>query len=225
MAVKIKMSVRTVSGKGVCRKLRAQGIVPAVFYGPEYKESVVGSVSLKDVAKVANTGNWETNMIDLELPDGRTEMALLREVQRHAVTSKILHVDLYQLVAGRKVKVTVPIRIANRETSVGIKMGGMFEQPIREVEMLVLPREIPSEIVVDAANMAMGDEFFVRDLPLPASAELEVGGDDVVVMVTHPKAIVVEAPAEEAAEETPAAEVEVVGKGKKKDEDEEAEEK
>jgi large subunit ribosomal protein L25 len=214
MAVKIKFTKRTTTGKGVCRKLRAGGLVPAVFYGPEYSKSEVGHVDAKELARAANSANWETSMIDLEMPDGRVEMALLRDVQRHVVTQNILHVDLYQLVKGHKVKVAVPVRVINKEISAGVKLGGMLEQPLREVEILVLPREIPSEIVIDTAKMAMGNEVFVRDLTLPESAECITQEDLIVVMVTRPKSLA-ETPEGEAAEESK--EVEVVGKGKRKD--------
>lgn len=211
----IRFTKRDKTGKGACRKMRTTGVVPAVFYGPEYKESVIGSVSAKEIGLIANAPNWETNMIDLELDGGKTEMALIREVKRHAVTQRILHVDLYQLVRGRKVRVDVPVRCINKDICQGVKMGGMLDQPIREIEMHVLPREIPSEIVIDAQKMAMGSEIFVRDLDLPESAELITGEDEVVVMVIRPRSMA-EAPTEEGEE---SAEVEVVAKGKKKEEE------
>lgn len=212
---KITFTKREATGKGTCRKLRVKGTVPAVFYGPGYKESLVGMVNEKEISKVANSANWETEMIDLELPNGKTEMALLRSVQRHATKLNILHIDLYQLVTGQKVRVAVPIRVQNRELCAGVKMGGVLDQPMRELEMMVLPREIPSEIFIDVAKMGMGDEIFVRDLKLPESAEYLVSEDEIVTMVIRPRAMA-EAVAEEEAEP---AEVEVVGKGKRKEED------
>jgi large subunit ribosomal protein L25 len=214
MAVKIKLASRAGTGKGTCRKLRAKGVAPAVFYGPEYKESMAGAVELREISRVANAPNWETNMIDLELPDGRVEMALLRDVQRHAITRDILHVDFYQLVKDRKVKVAVPVRLVNKDTSAGVKMGGVLEHPLREIEIMVLPREIPSEIVIDAAKMQLGDELFVRELDMPESAELITSVDSVVVMIARPRSV---SEVAETSEEAPA-EVEVVGKGKRKEE-------
>jgi large subunit ribosomal protein L25 len=213
----IKFTKRSRTGKGVCRKLRADDVIPAVFYGPEYKESVVGTVGAREIGSIANAPNWETNMIDLEIEGGKTEMALIRNVQRHVVSQRILHVDLYQLVKGHKVRVAIPIRYINKEICPGAKMGGVIEQPARDIEIMVLPREIPSEIVLDAAKMQMGDEIFVRDLELPDSAELISHEDSIVMMVTRPKSML-ETPAEEdGAEES--VEVEVVGKGKRKEDE------
>lgn len=210
---KIIFSKRDNTGKGVCRKLRVKGTVPAVFYGPGYKDSIIGMVNEKEISRVANSANWETEMIDLELPDGKTEMALLRSVQRHATRLNILHVDLYQLVSGQKVRVAVPIRIQNKEICAGVKMGGVLDQPMRELEIMVLPREIPSELFIDVAKMGMGDEIFVRDLKLPESAEYLVDENELVTMVIRPRSMAA------AVEEEEPAEVEVVGKGKRKDEE------
>jgi large subunit ribosomal protein L25 len=220
MAAKISFKSRAGAGKGACRKLRASGQVPAVFYGPEYRDSIVGTVDAKELSRVADTANWETSIVDLELPGGKVEMALLRGVQRHAISRNILHVDLYQLVKDRKVKVAVPVRLINKETSAGVKMGGVLEQPVREVEIMVLPREIPAEIIIDAGKMTLGHEVFVRDLEMPGSAELVTSADSVVVMVSRPKSMAEAAPEEAAAAEEPK-EVEVVGKGKRKEEEEE----
>ena len=216
-AITVKFTKRDRTGKGVCRKLRAKDVVPAVFYGPEYKESIVGAVGAREIGSIVNAPNWETNMIDLEIEGGKTEMALIRNVQRHAISQKVLHVDLYQLVKGHKVRVAIPVRYINKEISQGVKMGGVLEQPMREIEIMVLPREIPSEIVLDAAKMTMGTEVYVRDLELPESAELLSHADSVVLMVTRPKSMA-ETAEEEGAEET--AEVEVVGKGKRKEDEE-----
>ncbi|MDR1886268.1 MAG: 50S ribosomal protein L25 [Synergistaceae bacterium] len=215
-AAKIRFTKREATGKGTCRKLRSAGVIPAVFYGPEYKDSVVGTVEARDISSVADSPNWETSMIDLEMPDGRVEMALLRSVQRHVVSQRILHVDLYQLVKGHKVKVAVPLRVINKDICAGVKMGGVLEQPFREVEIMVLPREMPSDIILDAAKMAMGSEILMKDLDLPESAELLSAADSTVLLVTRPKSLA-EAPAEDSMEES--AEVEVVGKGKRKEEE------
>ncbi|MDR1965344.1 MAG: 50S ribosomal protein L25 [Synergistaceae bacterium] len=217
MAVKMKFSNRTDTGKGACRRMRVNGVAPAVFYGPEYKDSVVGSLDAKELSRVADAPNWETSMIDLEMPDGRVEMALLRNVQRHVISRKILHVDLYQLMKGHKVRVAVPVKVVNKDISVGVKMGGVLEQPVREVEMQVLPREMPSEIVIDTAKMTLGSEVFVRDLEMPESADLITSGDAIVVMVSRPRSMA-EAPEEAVPDE--AAEVEVVGRGKRKEDEE-----
>jgi large subunit ribosomal protein L25 len=215
-AAKIKLTKRENVGKGTCRKLRVKGVVPVVFYGPDYKESVVGSIGERELSQVANSPNWETNMIDLEMPDGKVEMALLRSVQRHAITQNILHVDLYQLVKDHKVKVAVPVRVVNKDICAGVKMGGVLEHPMREVEIMVLPREIPSEIVIDTVKMPIGSEIFTRDLDLPESAELLSSPDTIVVMVSRPKSLT-ETPSGESAETT---EVEVMGKGKRKEDEE-----
>ena len=88
---------------------------------------------------------------------------------------------------------------------------------MRDIEMSVFPREIPSEIVIDTAKLQLGDEIFVRDIERPQSAELITPEDSVVVIVSRPRSMT-ETPAEEPSEET--ADVEVVGRSKRKEEEE-----
>ena len=200
---------REKTGTGVCRKLRVAGQIPVVLYGENYKEGLSGAVSLKDIAHIANGAFWETTMIKLSLPEGKEEMALLREVQRHPVSRNIQHIDLYQLVKGHKVRVIVPVRLQNKELCVGVKMGGKLEQILRDVVIETDPQEIPGDIVVDIAKMEMGQEVLMKDMEIPAHAVMVTPGDQPVIMVTRPKSMT------DAAEDAEG-EVEVVAKGKAK---------
>ncbi len=204
------------TGKEYCGKLRARGGVPAVFYGPEYKEGIPGQVDAKEIAPLMNTVRWETTLIDLEMPDGKTEMVLIRELQRHAITRKALHVDFYQLLKGHTVRVEVPVVLLDREFAPGVKQGGVIEQVLHTVEMEVESTEIPEELVLDVSKMEIGDEFLVKDLKLPASAVCAVPLDSPVVVI-HYSQLDTTPETGEGDEKT---EVEVVAKGKaKSDED------
>ncbi len=215
--VNIAMKKREESGKEVSKKYRAGGEVPAVFYGPEYKEAVPVLVEKKVIAPYANSAHWETVRIDAGLPDGKTEMCLMREIQRNSVTGELLHIDFYQLLKGHKVMVKVPVEIVNKESCAGIKKGGVLEHVLHEIEMEVLPREIPDSIMVDIASLEIDDVVHVKDLTIPDSAEIDEAMESVVLMVTHARIEVEETGEEEEEEEM---EVEVVAKGKGKEEEE-----
>lgn len=212
-APQLTFNSREKTGTGVCRKLRVEGQVPVILYGESYKEGLSGAVALKDVVNIANGAYWETTMIKLALPEGKEEMVLLREVQRHPVSRNIQHIDLYQLIKGHKVRVSVPVRLLNKELCVGVKMGGKLEQLLRDVIIETDPQEIPGDIAVDIAKMEMGQEILMKDLIFPASAVLITPADQPVIMVTRPKSVT------DAVEETEG-EVEVVAKGKAKKSDE-----
>lgn len=215
---KIEFTKRETTGKGVCRKLRATNMTPVVLYGPDYKDGLAGIVPTKAIALIANSERRETTLLELAMDGGVCE-ALIRDVQRHPMTQKIRHIDFYQVVKGHKIKVEIPIHVINKELSQGVKDGGIVNQSTRLLLIEVQPSDIPDEIVVDAKDLVLGSEVFVKELQLPEGATLITDPENVVLGVVQPK-VYEEPTSEEGAEET--AEVEVVAKGKASKESEES---
>lgn len=219
--VKLDFTKREATGTGVCRKIRSKSLVPAVLYGPDYKEGLPGTISLKAVTPVANSGRRDTTLIELTLNDGTNAEALIRDVQRHPLTQAIRHIDLYQVLKGHKVKVEIPVRIVKAELSKGVKEdGGLLTQSTRFVLVEVQPSDIPEEIEFDASGLELGAELFVKDLQVPEGVTVLTEPDALVLHIAVPKAYEEEAPAEaETGDE--AKEPEVVAKGKAAKEKEE----
>ncbi len=213
--LQVTLEARVKSGKQEATKLRKGGYVPAVFYGSGYPESLPVKVKSKDILPAVNSGHWETFRLEVTLPDGKTEMALMRDIQRNFLTGHLLHIDFYQLVSDQKVQVKVPIEILNRDACAGVKAGGILEQLFHEVSIDVLPREIPDVLSVDVRNLALGQEIRLKDLILPESAELLDDGDSTVVIAAEPREAEAAAP-----EEGEQKEVEVLAKGKAKSQEE-----
>jgi len=203
--VTIVMEPRTKSGKGATERLRASGFTPCVFYGPELSEPVVGKVSTAKIDKLLASSHWETMRITLKLPSGGEEMSIIREMQRHPLTGKLVHIDFMRLLKERKIVVNVPIRINGRENCAGVKEGGVLEN-MREIEVETLPMNIPAFIDVDVSNLALGDIIHVKDLGLSDITVL-ADPDEVVAIVAVPKVVEEGIVAEEK-------EVEVMAKGK-----------
>ncbi|MDO5115803.1 MAG: 50S ribosomal protein L25 [Synergistaceae bacterium] len=215
--VKIEFTKRDVTGTGACRKIRSKNLIPAVLYGPDYKHGLAGTISAKAVAPVANGAYRETTLLELAISDGTAASALIREVQRHPLTRQIRHIDLYQVVKGHKIKVEIPIRVLNGESAQGVKEGGLLTHNTRVVLVEVQPSDIPEEIVVDAQQLGMGAEVFVKDLELPEGVTAVTEGDILVLHISQPKSH------EDGAEgemEEESKEVEVVAKGKAAKEEE-----
>lgn len=212
--VSIKLEERMEKGKQEVRRLRSQGFIPATFYGTDYRDSLTVKVLKSEIYSSVNSAHRETVRLEASLPSGQKELCLMREIQRNPVNDEILHIDLLQLVKGHKIKVNVPIEAFNKDICKGIKLGGVFEQVIHEIELDVLPSEIPESIKVDVSGLELGSFIHLSDLALPESAEIAVDGEEVVFTVAHARAA-----AEETVEEEPT-EVEVVGKGKSKEETE-----
>lgn len=213
---KIALEGREETGKSVCRKLRGEGFIPVVFYGPGVEGALSAKADLKEIQPVFKAGNWETTLIDLVLPDGTEESAIMRDVARHPISDELLHVDFYKLVKGQKISVRVPVELVGREACIGAKEGGIIELHLHEIEMEVLPAEIPQSILVDVSALDLDDMVLVSELTFPESAHLLVDESELVAAISRPRAVDEEEVEEaEASEE---AEVEVVGKGKKDEE-------
>ncbi|EHL67921.1 50S ribosomal protein L25 [Cloacibacillus evryensis] len=214
--VKLDFTKREVTGTGVCRKIRSKNLIPVVLYGPDYKSGLAGTVAAKTIAPVANGGHRETTLIELTIDDGTTASALIRDVQRHPLTRQIRHIDLYQVLKGHKVKVEIPVRVANAEASKGVKEGGLLTHAARLILVEVQPSDIPEEIVVDAKDLEMGSEVFVKDLDVPEGVTVLT---DPEILVLHISAIRSSDDETEEGEEE-SKEVEVVAKGKAAKEEE-----
>lgn len=214
-STKIDFSAKEKMGKGVNRKLRMKQLIPAVLYGPDYKQGIAGAVPGRLISPIANGAHRETTVIELIMPDGSAKPALIKDVQKHPTSRRLLHLDFVQVIRGQKMKVEIPVIVANKDSSRGIKDGGMLDHQVRTITIEVLPKDIPGDICIDLKDMQLGDEVFVRDLPLPESAELLTDPGQIVLQISHPKGgSTIEEPAEG---ET--AEVEVVAKGKVKEEE------
>ena len=203
--VTIVMEPREKGGKGDMGKLRAGGFTPCVFYGPELPEPAIGKVNTTQIDRLLASSHWETMRVTLKLPSGAEEMCIIRELQRHPLTGKLLHIDFMRLLKGRKITVNVPVRVQGRESCVGLKDGGVLES-MHEIEIETLPDNIPDFIDVDVSKLALGEMIHVKNLALGGLTVL-ADPDEVVAIVAIPRAVAESTGGEEK-------EVEVVAKGK-----------
>jgi large subunit ribosomal protein L25 len=191
-------------GKGVARKLRAAGKVPAVMYGHgEQTRSL--AVDAHELELLFSKVHWENTLIQLDI-EGESVSTLVREVQSHAFKPEVLHVDFYQIHANEKLEVEVPIRLQG--TPAGIKLGGMLSHAINDLLVSCLPANIPDHIDVDISGLEINDAIHVRDLKLPAGVESVIDGERVVCVVNPPTVTT------ETTEEAASADPEVIKKAK-----------
>ena len=211
----LSAEARTGTGKGVARKLRAAGRVPAVVYG-HAREAQALSLQTRELEKLLSTISTGSTVVELAL-GGAITKTLIREVQRHPFKKQILHVDFQELVAGEKVTVEIPLVFVG--TPEGVRLSGaLLEQILHSLEVLVDPSNIPNHIDVDVTNLAMGHSLHVRELTLPAGLEVLTDEDATVCAVVAPRAVVEETPAAEGEEAAAAAEPELIRKPKEEEE-------
>lgn len=184
----LEVEAREQTGKGVARKLRAAGRIPAVLYGggrPAFPLAL-DPVALKKLLHESEMGM--NTLIDLAVAghtelDGKTVM--VRELQRDPVRGSFVHADFYEVDLKQTIEVSVPIHVTGK--AVGVELdGGILDHALREVEVKCLPRAIPDEFVVDVTPLGLGDSLHVRDLDLPAGVELISDGDLSIVSIVAP---------------------------------------
>lgn len=176
--------------KGALSKIRAEKNVPAVVYGG-HKEPVSVTVSVKDLEKIIKAG--KNTLVEVNLNGGK-ELALVKEVQYHAVTDKPIHADFQRVSIKDKMDVVVPIRLEGTSADIA-QYGAIVEHIMREIEVRALVSAIPHEIVVDITPMTINKGIVAGDIKLPEGVELKTDAQAPVVHLAIPKDEVAPAPA------------------------------
>ena len=193
----LKGARRSGVGKGVARKLRQTGSIPAVYYG-RGEESIVLTVVVKELEDVILKAEGSNVIVDLKVDgDGAGDRkALIREIQRDPVGGHILHLDLQHISLTERITVEVPIVLTG--VPIGVKDGGgILEHLLREVEVECLPTDIPSRLEIDVSALNIGDSLHVSDLKAER-AEILTEADRAIAAVVPPTVLEEAKPAEEA---------------------------
>lgn len=200
--VEIRGTVRTADGKGGARRVRAAGQIPAILYGAG-ERSLPITVDNRDFEGIMRRHGGETFVLDLKILGRESEdlKAIIKEMQRDPVTSRVLHLDLQHVSLTQLVHVYVPLHFSG--TPVGVKEGGILEITQRDIEVECQAGQIPDRLDVDVTELSRGRSLHVRDLVIPEGISVLTPGDRVVAAIVA-KAVEpepVEAPAPAAAGE------------------------
>jgi large subunit ribosomal protein L25 len=225
MDATLKAEKREGRGKNEARRLRAGGRIPAVVYGAEKGKAVEIAVDPKSLLRILHSESGVNTLIGLQLDGGDTRV-LVKEYQVDPIGHKLLHADFYQVAMDKALIVTVPVVLKGEAKGVK-QQGGIVDFVHREIEIEVLPGDIPENITVDITELMLNQGLRVRDLETEgAKWKPTSDADMMIVHVVAPKAEEVAAPADAVAAPTAAAEPEIIKKGKTdKDEDEKPEKK
>ncbi|MFT7144584.1 MAG: large subunit ribosomal protein L25 [Alphaproteobacteria bacterium] len=175
----MEAQVRENGGKGIARRLRNEGMVPAVVYGSgkEPKKVAVTAHSLK---MAIQHGGFLTSAQEL-LIEGKTELVLPREIQCDPVSDKITHVDFLRYDAKRMVKATVRIEMTGHDKSEGVKAGGIASLQRSEVELLCRADSIPNILYVSLEGLNVGEAVKFSSITLPDGVEPAIADRDFTV--------------------------------------------
>lgn len=165
-------------------KLRAQGKIPAVIYGSKTKTTPL--VIDYSVFEKAYNEAGESIIIMLEL-DGKTNGVLVKEVQYHPVTNKIIHADLFEVDMSKKITTNVPLEFFGEAKAVKDD-GGTLVTSIDEIEVECLPADLPKSIEVDISPLASFEDVVkIKDLNIPKGVEVLIDTKEVVATVAPPR--------------------------------------
>ncbi|HEU4558591.1 MAG TPA: 50S ribosomal protein L25 [Longimicrobium sp.] len=162
---KLSATRRDGGGKGVARKLRGGGKVPAVLYGHgDRTESL--AVDAHELDLLLHHVNPENTLIGLEIDGGTRADVLIREIQRHPWRPEVQHVDFLLVHSDEVLKLDIPVRLLG--TPVGVRdEGGVLDQVLYELHVECLPGNIPDAAEVDISQLGIGESVRVSDISIP----------------------------------------------------------
>ncbi|MDZ4676858.1 MAG: 50S ribosomal protein L25 [Oligoflexia bacterium] len=215
--IEIEVQQRDLTGKGSNRRLRNQGLIPAILYGSSKKNFNI-QTSTKTITLLVNSHN-ENAIITLKssAKDVNGKHVLLKDWDRDILTRGPLHVDFYEIDLKKSVRVRVPLHFTGKAK--GITDGGIVSPVVREIEVDCLPTAIPEFLEVDVTHLGIGDSVHIEELVVPEGVKKHFVDNYTIVTCSFIKEEVIVVPDPTAV--ATLAEPEVMAKGKKDEEGEE----
>jgi len=216
-SVSLNAFPRTQVRRGGVKKLRATGRVPAVIYGRSQQPQNL-EVSTKDLDNLIHHSVSENLLVDLAIKDDTRpkRLALVQEMQHHALSGQVLHVDFHEVAEDEKVTIMVPVETVGE--AVGVKTsGGVLEHVLFKLKVRALPKDLPEFIQVDVSNLEIGQAIHIGDIQPPPGTEILGEKHISVIAVAAPITEAQEAAEAEAAAAAVPGEVEMIKE--KKDEE------
>ncbi|MFP5351038.1 MAG: 50S ribosomal protein L25/general stress protein Ctc [Actinomycetota bacterium] len=182
--VKLQVTKRGETGKGVARRARAAGKVPGVVYG-RGMDPVSIEVDRRQFIQALQTDAGMNVLLGLEI-DGETITTLPRQLQRDPVRGTLLHADFVKVDLSVEVEAEVPVHLIGGDQAPGVREGGVLEHPLFMVTVKCLPTDVPEGIDADVSALNIGDSLRISDLPSSNKFEFVQDPETVVASVAQP---------------------------------------
>src|SRR5580698_7212636 len=163
---------RTQSRRGGSKKLRTSGRIPAVIYGRQQNSQSL-EVTAKELENLIHHSVSENLLVDLSVKDDARpkRLALVQEVQHHALSGQVLHIDFHEVAENEKVTIMVPVESTGEAT--GVKnSGGVLEHVLFKIKARALPKDLPEVIHVDVSALEIGQSIHIGDIKAPEGVEI-----------------------------------------------------
>lgn len=195
----LQVAPRKRSGTGALKRLRREGLVPAVVYGKKF-DNVNLKVNAKEIRDLLARSTSEHILVDLQIEGSGSQLALIQDVTHNPLNGNIIHIDFHAIKEDETIHARVPVRVTGE--AAGVKLGGLLEHQIHNLEIICLPKDLPEAIVYDVSHLNVGDAVHIRELPFPEGVQPKLAGDVIVIHLAAPRVSAEAAPA--AAEAAPA---------------------
>ncbi len=170
----IKVTERVDGGKGAARKLRKEGLIPGVVYNSKSNYKI--QFNPKDMHCIHSYAD----VFPIEL-NGAQKLVLIRDLQKHPISKRPLHCDLYEVDMDQKISVKVPLHLNGK--SIGVQEGGILDQRYRMVPVRCLPREIPEFLETDISHLQINDALTMSEMPEIPGVEILLKPKDILVYI------------------------------------------
>jgi len=182
----LSASPRDGTGKGVARKLRAGGQVPAVVYGKD-AEAVLLAVDAREAEQLFQGISVGSTIVDLKIEGEKKPVStLVREVQVHPYKPALIHIDFMRIQMDVAVEVEVPLHVEGQAEGVRVD-GGTMEQVVHLIPIRCLPSRIPEALTLDVTELQIGDSLHVSDLEADDDVQILMDGEQTLISISAPR--------------------------------------
>jgi large subunit ribosomal protein L25 len=184
----MKLTIATRSAKkSETKKLRREGKIPAVLYskGEKGKEIVIDAVDFKKILNTTPTGTLSSKVFSLDGLGGKALKAIVKDIQYNITTYEVIHLDFEELHDDVPVTLNIPLVCINTVDCIGVKLGGVIRQVIRQVKVSCLPKDIPQQFELDVRDMNLGQSKKLSALEIPKGVRAAINLNEAAVVIAR----------------------------------------
>jgi large subunit ribosomal protein L25 len=182
--LEIEVNTREAGSKHQARRLRREGKIPAVLYGPKVQPLALELNRKEFSSRVAGLEGSHLVRMKSASSTLADKVALVKEMQYHPITGEVIHADFYEVDLKAKIEVSVPLHFVGKGT--GVVRGGILQPIVREIQVECLPLDIPQFFNVDVSGLDIGDSVHIEDLPMPEGVTAVYDSNFALVTVATP---------------------------------------
>ncbi|HEX6172743.1 MAG TPA: 50S ribosomal protein L25 [Candidatus Binatia bacterium] len=180
----IEVDAREPGSKRQARRLRREGKIPAVLYGPKVQPLALELNRKEFSNRVAGLEGSHLVRLKSASTALADKVALVKEMQYHPITGDVIHADFYEVDLTARIEVSVPLHFIGK--GAGVVRGGILQPIVREIQVECLPLDIPQFFNVDVSALDIGDSVHIEDLPMPEGVTAVYDSNFALVTIATP---------------------------------------